>query len=104
MVNDHYFLDFAQNFDTRKGPNYIGRTRPSTTVANDECLVVVQLEKMVGATSGITASDDSDPRTGAHRRILVLEHILDIILIGRFEVERNVRIEFGVSECFRHGV
>ena len=104
MVNDHDFLDVAQNLDTRKSPNYIGRTRPTPAVANDECLIMVQLEEMVGATSGVTASDDPDPRAGAHGRVLVLEHIFNIILIGGLEIEWNIRVERGVSECFRHRV
>jgi hypothetical protein len=48
---------------------------------------------MVRATSGVTTSNDPDPGAGAHGRILVLEHILDISLIGGLEVERNIRVE-----------
>lgn len=93
MVNDHDLLDVAQNLDTCESPNYIGWTRPPPAVANDKCLVMAQLEEMVGATSGITASDDADPRAGTHRRVLILEHILNIILIGGLEIERNIRVE-----------
>jgi hypothetical protein len=93
MVNDHDFLDIAQDLDTRESPNYIGRTRPPPAVANDKCLVMAQLEEVVGATSGVTASNDPDPRAGTHGRVLVLEHILNIILISGLEVERNIRVE-----------
>ena len=99
-MNDHDFLDVAQNLDTRKSPNHIWRTRPPSTIANDESLVMAQSKEMVGATSGITASDDSDPRAGAHGRILVLKHILDIFFISSLEIERNIRIEGGMPECF----
>ena len=104
MVNDHDFLDVAQNLDTRKSSNYIWRTRPPSTIANDECLVMAQLEEMVRATSGITACDDPDPRAGTYGRILVLEDFLNIVIVGGLEVERDIRIERSMSECFRHGV
>lgn len=104
MVNDHNLLDVTEDLDTRNCANHIGRTRPSATIANDKCLVMAQLEEMVGATSGVAASDDTDPRAGAHGRVLVLEHILHIVLIGGLEVESDIWIEFVVSQCFRHGV
>lgn len=104
MVNDHDFLDVTEDLDTRDSANHIGRTRPSTTISNDKCLIMAQLEEMVGATSGVAASDDTDPRAGAHGRVLVLEHILHIVLIGSLEVVSDIWVEFIVSQCFRHGV
>ena len=104
MVNNHDFLDVAQDLDTRKSPNYIWWTRPPSTIADDKNLIMAQLEEVVGTASSITASNDSDPGAGAHRGVLVLEHVLNVVLIGSLEVERDVRVEGGVSECFRHGV
>lgn len=40
MVDDHDFLDVAQNLDTRQCANHIWRTRPAAAIPNDESLIV----------------------------------------------------------------
>lgn len=57
---------------------------------------------MVGTTTRVATGDDPNSRTRTHWRILVFEHILHVIVIGRLEVKWNVGIKAIMTERFRH--
>ena len=93
MVNDHQLFDIAQDLDRRDGADHVGGGGAPSTIANDEGLVVTQLEEVVGTAPRVAAGDDAYARAGSDWRIMVLENVVDVVFVGGFEVEWYVGIE-----------
>ncbi len=93
MMNDHQLFDVAQDFNRGDGANHVGGGGAPSTISNDEGLVMTQLEEMIGTAPRVAAGDDAYARAGSDWRIMVPENVLDVVLVGGFEIVWHVRIE-----------
>jgi hypothetical protein len=86
VVDDLQLFDVTQDLDTGKSPNDIHTRRSPTSIANDKRLVFRQVEKVIGAASGVAAADDPYARPGANNEILLVPDVLSIMPIGCLEI------------------
>lgn len=103
VVDDSYLFDVAEHLDADERSQHLCRVHAAASRTHDECLVRLQLEKVIWTASGVATRDDSDARTRADDHVWLGEDVFHIVLVSGLEVKLPVGREVGVASMFaRH--